>query len=82
MSRIRLHGCINLTLLNSIPSRHCSHSPSSYCACYWLAGVVNHSRNLRFLKNRMMEVVARFVRNVLNGGDVGVVLSCIVYGGC
>jgi len=29
-----------------------------------------------------MEVVARFVRNVLNGGDVGVVLSCVVYGGC
>jgi len=30
----------------------------------------------------VMEVVARFVRNVLNGGDVGVVLSCVVYGGC
>jgi len=30
----------------------------------------------------LMEVVARFVRNVLNGGDVGVVLSCVVYGGC
>jgi len=29
-----------------------------------------------------MEVVARFVRNVLNGGDVGVILSCVVYGGC
>ena len=32
--------------------------------------------------SEMLEVVARFVRNVLNGGDVGVVLSCVVYGGC
>jgi len=30
----------------------------------------------------LMEVVARFVRNVLNRGDVGVVLSCVVYRGC
>ena len=29
-----------------------------------------------------MEVVAQFVGNVLNGGDVGVVLSCVFYGGC
>jgi len=39
-------------------------------------------RALLSLAASLMEVVARFVRNVLNGGDVGVVLSCVVYGGC
>ena len=42
----------------------------------------SHNPNQSLGDYILMEVVARFVRNVLNGGDVGVVLSCVVYGGC